>query len=163
TDLQRSESLSLDKFLHLPVSPSGAFLINYVSSLFSITLVVFVPAMTGLALGQALGLGAASLLVLPLLAAFVLAVTAGTYQFQGWLAALMSNPRRRRTVVVLLTLGVILISQTPQLIGVLLTRNVRGEQLPPSAERQKELTQSLDSGRITLEEYRRQRDEADRE
>src|SRR5262249_37900731 len=35
TDLQRSESLSLNKFLHLPVSLSGAFLINYVSSLLS--------------------------------------------------------------------------------------------------------------------------------
>ena len=31
------------------------------------------------------------------LAAFVFALTALTYQFQGWLAALMSNPRRRRT------------------------------------------------------------------
>ena len=38
TDLQRNEALAIDKFLHLPVSISGAFLINYVSSLFSLTL-----------------------------------------------------------------------------------------------------------------------------
>src|SRR5438876_701411 len=35
TELQRSEALSLQKFLHLPVSLTGAFLINYISSLFS--------------------------------------------------------------------------------------------------------------------------------
>ena len=48
-ELQRSEALSLEKFLHLPVSLSGAFLLNYLSSLFSLTLMVFVPAMVGLA------------------------------------------------------------------------------------------------------------------
>ena len=36
------------------------------------------------------------LLLFPLLASFLLTVSALTYQFQGWLAALMSNPRRRR-------------------------------------------------------------------
>ena len=36
TELQRSEVLSLDKFLHLPVSLTGAFLINYLSSLFEL-------------------------------------------------------------------------------------------------------------------------------
>ena len=33
TELQRTEPLSLSKFLHLPVSVNGAFLINYLSSL----------------------------------------------------------------------------------------------------------------------------------
>ena len=33
TDLQRSESLSPDKFLHLPVSLSSVFLVNYLTSL----------------------------------------------------------------------------------------------------------------------------------
>ncbi len=33
-ELQRSEVLSLDKFLHLPVSLRGAFLINYLSCVF---------------------------------------------------------------------------------------------------------------------------------
>ena len=43
--LQRSEVLSLDKFLHLPVSLSGAFFINYLSSLATLSMVVFLPAM----------------------------------------------------------------------------------------------------------------------
>src|SRR5205807_1005933 len=42
-DLQRSEPLSLDRFLHLPVSLGSAFVINYLSSLLSVTLIVFLP------------------------------------------------------------------------------------------------------------------------
>lgn len=34
-ELQRAEMLTLDKLLHLPVSPAGAFLINYLGSLLS--------------------------------------------------------------------------------------------------------------------------------
>src|SRR5438552_4464399 len=48
TELQRSEVLRLEKFLHLPVTLTGAFVVNYLSSLLSLTLIVFVPAMIGL-------------------------------------------------------------------------------------------------------------------
>src|SRR5207247_1499819 len=61
----------------------------------------------------------AMLVVLPLVAAFALAVTALTYQFQGWLASMMVNPRRRRTVIVLLTAGFILLFQLPNLINIM--------------------------------------------
>ena len=50
TELQRTEPLSLSKFLHLPVSVNGAFLINYVSSLLRLSLIVFVPVMLGFCL-----------------------------------------------------------------------------------------------------------------
>ncbi len=116
SDLQRSEPLSLEKFLHLPVSLTGAFIVNYVSSLVNLRLVVFVPAMIGLLLGLAGSRGPAMLLCLPLLAAFLLVVTALTHQFQGWLASLMSNPRRRRSVVVFVTLVVVAIIQVPNLV-----------------------------------------------
>src|SRR5262249_785244 len=70
-ELQRSEVLSLEKFLHLPVSLTGAFLINYLSSLFSLTMLIFLPAMLGLALGMVFAEGPIMLLLLPLLAAFL--------------------------------------------------------------------------------------------
>jgi len=117
TDLQRSEILSLDKFLHLPVSPAGAFLINYLSSLVSLNTVLFVPAMLALILALALARGAGLLLLVPLLAAFLLMVSAVTYQFQGWLASLMVNPRRRRTVIVIVTLVFVLVCQVPNLLN----------------------------------------------
>jgi hypothetical protein len=116
-ELQRPESLALDKFLHLPVSLAGGFLINYFSSLFSVNLIIFVPAMVGLNLGLVFSRGPVFLLGFPLLAAFLLMVTSLTYQFQGWLAALMVNKRRRRTVIVLVTFALILLTQLPNLIN----------------------------------------------
>ena len=116
TELQRSEALSLNKFLHLPVSLRGAFLINYLGSLISVSLILFVPAMVGMALGLACGRGPAMLLLLPLLAAFLLMVTALTYQFQSWLASLMTNKRRRRTIIALVTVLFVVLCQLPQLL-----------------------------------------------
>ena len=117
-DLQRSEALSLDKFLHLPVSLSGAFFINYLSSLFSLTLILFLPGMVGLALGITLSRGPELLLLFPLLAAFLFMLTAVTYQFQGWLASLMANKRRRRTIIVVITIAFVLSCQLPNLLNV---------------------------------------------
>ncbi|VTR93864.1 Uncharacterized protein OS=Singulisphaera acidiphila (strain ATCC BAA-1392 / DSM 18658 / VKM B-2454 / MOB10) GN=Sinac_3783 PE=4 SV=1 [Gemmata massiliana] len=115
TELQRTEGLALDKVMHLPVSPSGAFVINYVSSLFSLTLITFVPAMFGLIIGDVCAGSVSMLLALPLLAAFVLAVTGVTYQFQGWLASLMANPRRRRAIIVGITTGFVILAQLPNM------------------------------------------------
>jgi ABC-2 type transport system permease protein len=109
--------LSLAKFMHLPVSVTGAFLINYLSSLLRLSLVVFGPIMLGFALALVFVKGILFVPVFVLLAAFFLMVTALTYQLQGWLASLMSNPRRRRTVVVATTAIFVLIVQLPNLIN----------------------------------------------
>jgi ABC-2 type transport system permease protein len=116
-ELQRTEPISLSKFLHLPVSVSGVFLINYVSSLLRLSLILVGPVMFGYGLALGVVKGVSMLAVIPLLAAFLLMVTALTYQFQGWLAALMSNPRRRRTVVMITTLTIVLCAQLPQLLN----------------------------------------------
>ncbi len=167
-ELQRAESLALDKFLHLPVSLTGVFLINYVSSLLSVNLAIFVPAALGLTLGLVLGRGPGMLLLLPLLAAFFLAVTALTYQLQGWLASLMTNKRRRRTILVAVTAIFILIAQSPQLINILAPWNrvARNEQDPKRQEQELEMARQLGAGKITLEEVearRRDLDAKDRE
>jgi ABC-2 type transport system permease protein len=117
TELQRSEVLSIEKLFHFPISPSSAFLINYLSSLVSLALILFFPAMIGLAIASVIALGPWMLVSVPLLIAFVLMVTAITYQFRGWLATLMVNKRRRRTIMACLTGSIILISQLPNLIN----------------------------------------------
>lgn len=117
TELQRSDPLSLSKFLHLPVSAGGAFLLNYLSSLLRLSLIVFGPVMLGFALALVYVKGPALLIVLPLLGAFLLMVTALTYQFQGWLASLVNNPRRRRTVAVVATAFFVLVFQMPTLMN----------------------------------------------
>src|SRR5262249_10860396 len=43
-------------------------------------------------------------------------VTAWTYCLRGWLAALMVNKRRRRAIIVWITLGFILLSQMPNFV-----------------------------------------------
>lgn len=155
-DLQRSEALSLDKFLHLPVSLSGAFILNYLASLLSLTLVLFLPAMIGLLLGSVISHGPAMLLLVPLLAAFLLMVTALTYQFQGWLASLMVNKRRRRTVIVLLTGGFVLLAQLPNLINI-------AQPWPKSPEgfvnEHAEKLRELQAGKISGEEFQKWNDE----
>jgi hypothetical protein len=124
-DLQRSESLSLDKFMHLPVSLSGAFVINYLSSLLSLSLILFVPAMAGLSIGLIIGRGPVMLFLPPLVVALLMMITAVTYQFQGWLATLLVNKRRRRTIIVLATAIFILIFQLPNLLNIFQPWNTR--------------------------------------
>ncbi len=93
------------------------FLINYVASVLSehIAVFFFIPAMLGLSLGLVIGRGIAMLWLFPLLLAFLLMVTAVTYQFRGWLAVLMLNKRHRRTVITVVTVVSMLLFQLPYL------------------------------------------------
>jgi hypothetical protein len=116
SELQRTELLSLSNFMHLPVSPSGAFLINYAGSSISLSLILFLPAMLGLSAGLTFSRGPAMLSLFPLVVSFTLMLTAVTYQFRGWLASMMANPRRRRTVIAIITLAFILIFQLPNIL-----------------------------------------------
>jgi hypothetical protein len=156
-ELQRSELLSLEKFLHLPVSLGTAFLINYIGSLSSVGALLFLPLMLGLAIGLVFGKGPSMLLLFPLIAAFALMVTALTHQFRGWLASLMVNQRRRRTIISVATLAFILLVQTPNLIGFLTGQwgpGVRRNNRKVAVEVQK-LDQELAEQKITLEEHDR--------
>lgn len=160
-ELQRTESLSMSKFLHLPVSVNGVFLINYVSSLVSFTLLGFGPILCGLSLALVFSRGWQMLPALPLTAAFVLMLTALTYQFQGWLATLMNNPRRRRTVVVMATIVFILIFQLPNLWNMATVGRGFGR-LGRLHEKQQELTElarALETHEIDAQEYARRSEE----
>ncbi|MBN2319830.1 MAG: ABC transporter permease [Acidobacteria bacterium] len=157
SELQRSELLSLDNFMHLPVSPSGAFLINYAGSSISLSLILFLPAMIGLSVGLILSRGLAMLPLFLLVAAFFLMVTAVTYQFRGWLAGMMTNPRRRRTIIAVVSLVFILVFQIPNILthygpGARAERRASQEAAKEFAALDKE----LDDGRITQEEHDKQ-------
>jgi ABC-2 type transport system permease protein len=165
TDLQRSEALSLEKFLHLPVSLTGVFVLNYLSSLLSLTLIMFLPAMLGLTLGLILSRGAPMLLLVPLVAAFLLMVTALSYQFQGWLASLMVNKRRRRAVIVIVSAVFLVIVQLPNLLNFLGPwRSQQPDELAARlSEKEADLKRALDAGEITAQEYQRRHAEAQRD
>ncbi len=152
-ELQRSEALTLDKFLHLPVSLSGVFVLNYLSSLMSLALLFFAPALFGLAAGEAVGSGPAMLVVLPLVAAFIFAATALSYQFQGWLASMMANKRRRRTIAAFVTLTVILLSQSPQLIHLLVPRPKPSSENAEVTQKIADLKQAWEEQKIGKEDF----------
>lgn len=148
SEVQRSDMLSLEHFLHLPVSPTGAFLINYVGSSFSFGLLLFLPAMFGMSIGLAFSKGAAMLVLVPMVAAFFLMITAVTHQFRGWLASMMTSPRRRQTVVGIMTVAFTLTLLLPQFLD----RN-RREREREVGEVVAELDRDLAAGRITRAEY----------
>jgi len=125
TELQRSESIDLTRLLHLPVSLRQVFVLNYLVSLVSPGTVLAVALMGGLSLGSVIGGGPRFALLLPLVAGFVFLYTAWFYCLRGWLLSLMINPRRRRSIIMWLTLGIILISQSPQLINITMQRSAR--------------------------------------
>jgi hypothetical protein len=115
SELQRSESIDLQRLMHLPVALGQMFVINYVASHLTLSIVLAVPAMMGLAVGLALSRGPAMLLLAPLALSMVFMISAWTYCLRGWLATLMANPRRRRTVIMAITLVFILVAQGPNL------------------------------------------------
>ncbi len=114
-EIQRSETIDLQRLMHLPVALGQIFLINYLASHLSLSIFLFLPAMMGLAVGLVISRGAAMLLLVPLSLGMVFMITAWTYLLRGWLASLMSNPRRRRTVIMLITFAFIMISQLPNI------------------------------------------------
>jgi len=115
-ELQRSESIDLTKLLHLPISLWKVLVLNYAVSLFTPSIILTVPALTGLTIGLALARGFRLLLLLPLVLAFVFMVTAWTYCFRGWLSTLIANPRRRRAIIATLTMVMIIAGQIPHLL-----------------------------------------------
>ena len=114
-EIQRSESIDVARLLHLPVSLRDVFCVNYVASHLTLSVVLVVPAMFGLAAGLSAGRGISMLLLFPLLIGFIFMISAWTYCLRGWLASLMINPRRRRAIVIGITMGFVLLGQLPNL------------------------------------------------
>ena len=133
-DLQRSETIDLQRLMHLPVALGQIFVVNYLASHLTVGVTVLVPAMIGLAIGLTVSHGALMILLIPLALSMVAMISAWTYYLRGWLATLMSNPRRRRTVIMGVTAGFILLAQAPNIYFNVFRRMDR----PSRSERQKE-------------------------
>lgn len=127
TDLQRSDAMSFQNLLHLPVSLGWVFLYNYLSSFVSLSMAIFLPPMLGLCLAMVIVHGPLMLLSFPLLLGFFGMVTAITYQVRGWLAHLMKDKRRGRNIVAAITVGFVILIQAPNLINMSLQGSGRAE------------------------------------
>jgi len=133
TEIQRSETIDLGRLLHLPVSIKWIFLVNYLASHLTLSLIVFLPGALGLCAGLVCSRGGKMLLLFPLVLGFVFMVTALTYCLRGWLVALMVNPRRRRSIIMGLTLATILLGQLPNLYFNVMQRNGWNESKKPQS------------------------------
>lgn len=157
TELQRSELIALDRLMHLPLTLRGTFLLNYASSFVTLTMALFVPGMIGLSIASVAALGPQMLLLFPMLFGFLLMVTALTYQLRGWLATLMVNKRRRRTIITVVTAMFILIFQAPNFINLSFNRWGRGESVAKAVQEeiaeQLELNRQLAANEITIEQH----------
>jgi len=117
TELQRSETIDISRMLHLPVSLRDIFLVNYVASHLTLSIILFLPAMLGLSLGLIFGKQWSMVCMFPLVLGLVFMVTAWTYCLRGWLATLMVNKRRRRAIIAGITFTFVLLSQLPNFLG----------------------------------------------
>jgi hypothetical protein len=135
TDLQRSESVDLTRLLHLPIGLKQVLVFNYLASLVSLGTVLALAVMFGLVAGMIISRGVLFLLAIPLVLAFVFMFTAWIYCLRGWLLSLMVNPRRRRAVIMWITVGVIVAGQSPQLIHLAASRKgKRHHESQPAAQ-----------------------------
>ena len=117
TELSRSDSLSIKNLLHLPVSLGWVFINNYLSSFVSLSIAFFLPAMLGLALAMIKVFGMYMLLCFPLIFGFFILVTALTYHLRGWLARLMEDKRKAKSIVMGISFGLVLLVQAPNFIN----------------------------------------------
>lgn len=115
SELQRSEVIDIGKLMHLPVSMPQIFTMNYVASLVAPSIVILLVGTAGVTVGLLRDGPLWMLLPLPV-AGLIFAVSAWTYALRGWLGVLMSNPRRKRSIIVGLTVGLMLLGQLPNIL-----------------------------------------------
>ncbi len=127
-ELKRSDSMSFQNLLHLPISLNWVFTYNYLGSFVSLSMLLFLPPMIGLWLAFVVVHGPAMLIGLPLVIGFFAMITALTYQLRGWLARLMEDKRKGRTVVMGITFLLVLLIQTPNIISLSTRGGVREAQ-----------------------------------
>ena len=127
TELQSTDILSLDKFMHLPVSMNGAFMVNYLASCLTLGVLTFLGMMLGIVIGSVVSNGVKSVLLVPLILGFFIMVTALIFQFKRWLASMITNPKRRQTIIVMLTMGFVLVMMSPAFLGMLVNKKTTTE------------------------------------
>ena len=151
-ELQRSEMIDVSRLLHLPISLRNIFLVNYLASHLTSSIILILPGMLGLSAGLILGGRGFMILMFPLALSVIFMITAWTYCLRGWLVTLMMNKRRRRTIIAGVTFAFILLCQLPYILGNLMDDHERHR--PKTTESaqsdQQALTRPRGRDKITL-------------
>jgi len=102
TELTRSDGVSMDRIMHLPISPSHVFSLNYILSMGNLPFIYFTCICIGLILGGSISHGPSVLLIAIPLLAYLVMITALTSHLRSILSAWVANPKRRRMVMLFL-------------------------------------------------------------
>ncbi|MBM82159.1 MAG: hypothetical protein CMJ78_16455 [Planctomycetaceae bacterium] len=159
TDLQQTESLSLENLLHLPMSLTGVFLINYFRSWLSLTLAMTVPPMVGLSVAMVIAYGWELLIAMPLLLSFLLMITGVTHLFRGWVAELMANKRRKNTILASIVIVIVLLSQLPMMLQMAFMRNQRSQNQNIYQQELDNLYAKINAGTVSPQDVQEQMNE----
>lgn len=105
--VQQNDAVEIDRLLHLPMTFGSAFLLNYVSSLFSVNMLMLAPTIAGLSLAMPIAKGWPAVVAIPLSLSFLFVVTALMYQLRGWFAELAKNKRIKGWIMIVIPLALI--------------------------------------------------------
>lgn len=94
-DATRGDSLSLEKLMHLPISPACVFALNFLLTWINLPIVFFLASGLGLVFGGCLIEGFVGLWKLVPVLSYALMLTALTSHLQGKLQVLLQNPKTR--------------------------------------------------------------------
>jgi hypothetical protein len=103
-DAVRGDTLSLQRLMHLPISPASVFAFNYLLSWINIPLIFFLASGTGLVFGSSLAIGPTVLWKWIPVLSFAAMISALTSHIQGKLLVWLVNPRSRTWIMTLMPL-----------------------------------------------------------
>lgn len=98
-DATRGDTLSLQRLMHLPISPASVFGFNYLLSWINIPLIFLLISGSGLVIGSTLNLGVIELWKLIPVVSFAALISALTSHLQGKLMIWMVNPQTRTRIM----------------------------------------------------------------
>jgi ABC-2 type transport system permease protein len=152
SEIQRSETIDISRLLHLPVSLRNVFVINYIASHLTFSIIFFLPVMLSLSTGLILSGRGFMVLMFPLVLCVVFMITSWTYCLRGWLVTLMMNKRRRRAIIAGITFTFILLSQLPYIVTNLTDRrdHHKPKIIKSTQTEQKTPDQSQEVDKLTL-------------
>jgi hypothetical protein len=101
-DATRGDTLSLQRLMHLPISPASVFGFNYLLSWINIPLVFLLVSGCGLVIGSSLKLGVFELWKLIPVVSFAALISAWTSHLQGKLMIWMVNPKTRTRIMTIM-------------------------------------------------------------
>lgn len=95
----RGEALSLQRLMHLPISPASVFAFNFLLTWINLPILFFLSSALGLVLGGCVVDGIAGIWKIVPVLSYALMISALTSHLQGKIMVWLANPRTRKTLI----------------------------------------------------------------